>query len=200
MARYVARSVVIAFVAAAAAGCGVSAAPRFYTLASTATHDGAPTASYTVVVGPVTVPAAVDRPQFVVQVAPNQVDLDEFNRWAAPLDESVARVVAGNLAVLLGTPRVAAAPITNLTPTYRVTLNVQRFDSMPGEAVLVEAVWAVRRSADGETTAGHTIAREAMEGEGFDALAAAHSRALATVSSDIAAAIRAAAATMDSSR
>ena len=59
---------------------------------------------------------AVDRPQFVVEVAPNRVELDEFNRWAAPLDDGVARGVAGNLATLLGTPRVTAAPLANSLP------------------------------------------------------------------------------------
>jgi uncharacterized protein len=40
---------------------------------------------------------------------------------------------------------------------------------------------------------GRTVAREATQGPGYEALAAAHSRALATVSADIAAAIRASA-------
>src|SRR5205823_6032560 len=81
-----------------------------------ATADGAPPASYAVVVGPVSVPASVDRPQFVVQVAPNRVEVDEFNRWAAPLDDGVARAVAGNLATLLGTPKGATGSLANLTP------------------------------------------------------------------------------------
>ncbi len=179
----------IAFVAAAAAGCA-SAPARFYTLASTATADGAPAARYAVIVGPVSVPASVDRPEFVVQVAPNRVDVDEFNRWAAPLNDAIARAVAGNLAVLLGTPDVAVAPLANFNPSYRVTLDVQRFDSVQNEAVLVDAVWAVRQTAGGDTRSGRTVAREAVQGEGFDALAAAHSRALAAVSADIAAAIR----------
>ena len=94
MARRIAQVVSIVFVVAATAGCRASAPARFYTLASTASTDGAPAANYAVTVGPVTVPASVDRPQFVVQVAPNRVALDEFNRWVAPLDESIARAVA----------------------------------------------------------------------------------------------------------
>jgi len=126
-----------------------------------------------------------------VQVAPNRVVLDEFNRWVAPLDESIARAVAGNLAVLLGTPRVATAPLANFDPAYRVTIAVQRFDSIPGDAVVIDAVWTIRNVANGGTRSGRTVAREAVQGEGFEALAAAHSRALANVSGDIAAAIRA---------
>ena len=142
-------------------------------------------------VGPVSVPASVDQPQFVVQVAPNRVEVDEFNRWAAPLSDSIARAVAGDLAVLLGTPDVATAPLANFNPAYRVTIDVQRFESVQGQAALVEAVWTVRKTAGGETRSGRTVAREAVQGDGFDALAAAHSRALATMSADIAAAIRA---------
>jgi hypothetical protein len=179
------------FVALAAAGCGASAPARFYTLSSTATANDAPAARYAILVGPVSVPAAVDRPQFVVQVAPNRVELDEFNRWAAPLDDGIARAVAGDLAVLLGTPDVAVAPAANFNPAYRVTIDVQRFESVQGESVLVDAAWAVRVTAGGEMRSGHTIAREAVVGTDFDALPAAHSRALAKISTEIAAAIRA---------
>jgi uncharacterized lipoprotein YmbA len=55
----------------------------------------------------------------VVQVTPNRVAVDEFNRWAGPLDESIARAVAGDLATQLGTPRVATAPATNFEATFR---------------------------------------------------------------------------------
>jgi uncharacterized protein len=182
----------IAFVAAAAAGCSASVPARFYTLQSAATAESAPGARYAVMVGPVSVPASVDRPQFVVQVAPNRVDIDEFNRWAAPLPDGIARVVAGDLAVLLGTPDVATAPLANFDPAYRVTIDVQRFESVQGEAALVDAVWVVRKTAGEKTRSGRTTARESVQGEGFEALASAHSRALARVSADIAAAIRAA--------
>jgi uncharacterized protein len=183
--------IAVVFFAAVAVGCGASAPAHFYTLSSTATAvGGAPAAHTAVLVGPVSVPASVDQPQFTVQVAPNRVEMDEFNRWAAPLSDSIARAVAGDLAALLGTPDVATAPLANFKPAYRVTIDVQRFDSLKGEAALVEAVWAVRKTADGETRSGRTVAREAVQGEGFDALAAAHSRALATMSADIAAAIR----------
>lgn len=190
MAGRIAHLLLMACVAAAAAGCA-SAPARFYTLASTATADGPPAAHYGVIVGPVSVPASVDRSEFVVQVAPNRVDVDEFNRWAAPLNDSIARAVAGNLALLLGTSDVAVAPLANFNPAYRVTINVQRFDSIQNEAVLVDAVWTVYKTAGGDARSGRTVAREAVQGEAFDALAAAHSRALATVSVDIAAAIRA---------
>jgi uncharacterized lipoprotein YmbA len=143
-------------------------------------------------VEPVSIPASVDRPQFVVQVAPNRVEIEEFDRWAAPLSESIARVVAGNLVVLLGAPEVLTASITNYTPDYRVSIDVQRFESVRAGTATVDAVWAVQKKGGGPPRSGRTVASEPVQGDGFEALAAGHSRALATLSSDIAAAIRAA--------
>ncbi len=180
----------ITLVAAIAAGCA-SAPSRFYTLTATATADGTPAAPYAVVVNPVSVPAVVDRPEFTVQVAPNRVAVDEFTRWAEPLNDNIASVVAGDLAVLLGTPQVATVRLANFDPAYQVTIAIQRFESVPGKSVLVEALWVVHKSAGGAAQSGHTVASEPVSGNGFDALAAAHSRALAKLSGDIAAAIRA---------
>lgn len=185
------RAILLPALLALLAGCA-SAPARFYTLTSSAAGDGAAALPVAVLVGPVTVPAAVDRPELVVQAAPNRVDVDEFNRWAAPLNDAIARVVAGDLTVLLATPDVATAPMANFRADYRVTINVQRFESLPGQAALLDAVWTVQRVADGTTRSGRTTAREAVAGDGHDALAAAHSRALAQLSGDVAAAIRAA--------
>jgi uncharacterized protein len=192
MARRIAHLMVpIALLAAAASGCGTTAPSRFYTLDVTAVSDGTAPVGDAIMVGPVSVPASVDRPEFVLQAAPNRVDVDEFNRWAAPLNDAVAQVVAGDLVKLLGTPNVAAAPLANFDPAYRVTIDVQRFESVPSQSALVEAVWTVHRTAGGETRSGRTVASEPVQGDGFDALAAAHSRALAKMSGDIATAIRA---------
>jgi uncharacterized lipoprotein YmbA len=184
--------VVITFVALIIAGC-TSAPSRFYMLNSTATGDGTTNASNSdvaVIVGPVSIPAEVDRPQFTVQVSPNRVAIDEFNRWAAPLSDNIARAVAGDLSALLGTPRVATIPAANFAAAYRVTISIQRFESVPGKSVLIDAVWVVRSPSGGTAQSGGTVASEPVPDESYDALAAAHSRALAKVSSDIAAAIR----------
>ncbi|MGA6971359.1 MAG: PqiC family protein [Candidatus Binatus sp.] len=189
MARRIAQLISIALIAMAA---GCSTAPsRFYSLSSTSTADGSPPTAATIMVGPVTIPAAVDQPEFVVQVSANRVDVDEFNRWVAPLGDGIARAVAGDLVVLLGTPQVATQQLANFTPDYRVTIDVQQFESIQGNAAVIQAVWTVRRTSNGETRSGRTDAREPVQGQGFDALAAAHSQAIARVSADIAAAIRA---------
>jgi uncharacterized lipoprotein YmbA len=144
-----------------------------------------------VAVGPVSVPAAVDRPQIVVAVGPNQVRVDEFNRWDAPLQNTVARVVAENLVALLGTPRVTLSPQTlGAAADYRAAIEVQRFESTLGDAATLDAVWTVSRTKDGRSQTGRTTAREPAPERSYDALAAAHSRAVARLSRDIADAVR----------
>jgi uncharacterized lipoprotein YmbA len=91
---------------------------------------------------------------------------------------------------LLGTPDVASAQLANFTPDYRVTIDVQRFESIQGQAATLEAVWTVRKAAGGEIRSGRTVAREPVQGQDFEALAAAHSQAIAKMSADIATAIR----------
>jgi uncharacterized lipoprotein YmbA len=178
------------------AGCAATPQSHFYTL-SAATTPATTSSTLSVVVGPVSVPATVDRPQIVVTTDPNQVRLEEFNRWAAPLQNTITRVVAENLVALLGTPHVTLFPQTlSVDADYRVAIEVQRFDSAPGAAATVDAVWTVRRTKDGRTQTGRTTVQEAVQGQSYEALAAAHSRALAKVSGDIAAAIRAEADTV----
>ena len=131
---------------AVVAGCVSTPASRFYSL-SAATEPAAKSSNLSVVVGPVSVPAAVDRPQIVVNMGPNQVRLEDFNRWASPLQNNISRVVADNLVSILGTPRVTLSPQTlSADADYRAAIEVQSFESALGEAATLDAVWTVRRS------------------------------------------------------
>jgi len=177
--------------AAFAAGCSSTPPSNFYTLSRT-TAAAAPASQLSVVVGPVSIPAIVDQPQMVVSTGANQIQIDEFHRWASPLASDISRVVAENLVTLLGTPRVSQFQQSlNAPGDYRVAIEVQSFVSEPGEAATLNAVWIVRRSKDGKSETGRTALREAATDKGYDALVAAHSRALARMSQDIADAVRA---------
>jgi uncharacterized protein len=176
-------------IAGLTAGCASTPA-SFFTLsaASAATAKPDPSSKLVIVVGPVSIPAIVDMPQIVVRKGANQVSPDQFNLWASPLRNNIAQVVCGNLAVLLGTPNVSA--VLTLDADYRVAIDVQTFESAPGDAATLSAMWSVRRVSDGKTVTGRTNVREATAQMGYAALAAAHSRALSRLSQDIADAIR----------
>ena len=192
--RRIARLCALCALAVLAAGCSTPTS-RLYTLSrapAPAAPAVAPMPNVTVVVGPVSIPAIVDLPQIVVSTGANSVALDEFNRWASPLQSNISRVVAENLVTLLGTPRVSQFQQSlNLDADYRVAIEVQSFDSAPGDAATLNAVWVVRRTKDGKAQTGRTSVREPSGAAGFDALAAAHSRALARMSQEIADVIRA---------
>ena len=164
--------------------CSSPPRERFYTLDGPeppTAAEGAPS----IAVGPVSIPELVDRPQIVVRGGPNQVHIVEQARWAEPLKSAIARVVAANLATALGA-RLAAQ--RDGDADYRVILDVQRFDSAD-EGALIDAAWTVV-AKNGERRSGRSVAREKPQRMQHDALAAAHSAALAAISRDIAAAIK----------
>ena len=187
-------SVLFARIAAAAtvallAGCATPPS-HFYTVSGPEAPASAASA-LTVAVGPVTIPGVVDRPEIALTVGENEVWFDEFNRWASPLADAIAIATAQNLSAGLNGPRVMT--LGQAQPggaDYAVAIEVQRFDSVQGSYALLDAVYTVRRNTDGRTTIGRATVRETTSDKSYEALAAAHSRAVARMSRDIAQALR----------
>jgi hypothetical protein len=176
-------------VAALIAGCA-SSPSRFYTLSPSAAPASVPPMGSAVSVGPVSVPAAVDRLQIVIRTGPNQVFIEEFDRWASPLKVDIARVVAGNLIVMLGTPQVTVFPTSSAADaSYRVVIDVLRFESEPDRAATLDALWTISAAKGGQVRRSRTTLIEPTQGAGYAALVAAHSRALGRLSLEISAAI-----------
>ena len=67
---------------------------------------------------------------------------------------------------------------------------MRNFESVPGKYAALDAVWTVRRMKDGRNETGRTSVREPVQGDSYDELAAAHSRAVAKMAQDIAGLIR----------
>src|SRR5262245_23891284 len=87
-------------------------------------------------------------------------------------------------------PRVARASQTvSAGFSYRAVIAVESFESVPGEMAKLDAVWTVSRSTDATTKTGRTTVREQTTEKGYEALAAAHSRAVGKLSRDIADAV-----------
>jgi hypothetical protein len=178
----------LAALLATLAGCGSTPSSSFYGLSVVAT-PAAEGSNVSVQVGPVTVPASVDRPQIVVGTGTNQYTLDEFNRWASPLDEAIANALAGDLAALLGSPHVTTSVSSIGDAGYRVGVQVHRFESRLDASADFEAAWVVRRVADDRTLSGRTVVQQPAPG-GYPGLAAAYSQAVGRLAADVAAAVR----------
>jgi hypothetical protein len=108
----------------------------------------------------------------------------------------VQRVLADDLAALLGTTRVAVYPVEPRFPLgWRVLLDVRAFEGVPGESVTLRARWIVASGADGRALAvEESVVEQKVAGGGWDAYAAAHGEALGVVTRAIAERIAALAA------
>ncbi|WNC94140.1 PqiC family protein [Paraburkholderia sp. FT54] len=179
-------------------GLGACKSPptSFYTLSpDRALASSGSTHPIAVVIGPVSIPEIVDRPQIVTRLGDHEVEVNEFARWAQPLNGDIGRVIAADLAVLLNSPQVSVFDLAQEPPgVWRVRIDVMRFESAPGRDVTVDVLWAVRPPEKARIVTGRSVAHEAVSGPGFEPLVAAHDRALASVSRDIAAALQASSA------
>ncbi len=178
---------------AALSGCASAPPESYYTLSTGGQAAGAPLASLPnvgIAVSAATVADAVDRAQIVTRVSETRVRILEQQRWAEPLRTAVPRVIAADLARLLGTTKVWAHPQTPASDAgYRVALDVSRFESRPGDGVTIEIGWVIRRLPAGEERSGRSTVSEKVASADYDALVAAHSRALDAVSREIAQAV-----------
>jgi uncharacterized lipoprotein YmbA len=176
-------------------GCAESQPTRFYTLAAVpdASREAMPglPPDLTVGVGPVTLPPYLDRPQLVTRAGDNRAVLADFDNWVEPLDGLFARVLAENLALLLGIDDVLMLPQRRLVALdYQVEVDVTRFDVDASSNAVLDARWWVL-DEDGENvlrSGRSTISEPAAAGD-YTAAAAALSGALGAMSTEIAQAI-----------
>ncbi|WP_224982432.1 PqiC family protein [Geomonas agri] len=190
-------SAFFALVAALLLVSACSRSPRvtFYTLTPVAAAGAVQqNFSSAVAVGPVTIPELVNRPQLVVRLAPNRVDVLESHRWAEPLKNEIPRLLAQDLSPLLGSSRVFAYDqVSAAAAQYRVLVDIVRLDTVPGDSVTIEAGWVVRGAGNGRRE-GRAVIREKVAGSDYEAVAAAFSRALAGLSAEVAKSVRSEAA------
>lgn len=182
------------------AGCGGTQPSRFYSLASMAAADMAErkqigAGAVVVAVGPVNIPDYLDRPQIVTRTGNSELRVEEFERWAGSLKDSIPRIVARNLSALLPPGRFTAIPWKpvygmRVPVSYRVALVLQEFDGIPGGKAVLRVTWAVSKEEDPSVMHIRESAyEEDVGGNDFASLVEAMSRALGRMSTDIAAVI-----------
>lgn len=101
----------------------------------------------------VTIPAQVDDTSLVVRQSPDQLMVLTFDRWTAPLSDQLRDALSQALTREMGVP-----PLQNLAsnangPAQRavsqVSVDVQRFDLLPGQAALLDVAWQVDAPGQG---------------------------------------------------
>jgi uncharacterized protein len=194
-----ARSMMLVLAAAMLAGlgaCAGTAPSRFYSLSpvpASETRAVAEGRSLTVGVMQIKMPDYLDRPQIATRIGPNEFRFDEFNRWAEPLKENFSRVLAENLSTFLGKDKWLVISRPGALPLdYQVWVDVVQFDAGPGGDVSLAATWVIYQP-DGKKVllTKRSTLLEPAGAPGYEAMAAAGSRAVAGLSREIAEAIRA---------
>lgn len=191
--------VLMVLLSPALTGCGSSPTRLYVLSADTTNSDPAATAGIAIGVGPVSLPRYLDRPQIVTGTASNSLNQADLDQWGGDLNDNITRVLATNLANLLGTDRVWLHPWDNGNLIdYQVTANVMKFDQGADGSAVLDVFWTLVNPRDGKILlmrrGTYRQSGAAATGAGdtgaYNAVAAAMSRDLAAFSRDIATAIR----------
>jgi uncharacterized lipoprotein YmbA len=187
-------------------GCGTSPPTRFYILndiapaaaAPPATRAGpaapAPSSSPTplpVQLGPVAIAPELDRPELVTRSGPNRVRVADFERWAAPLDDQVRRVLSDDLAARLAPGLILGADVPAASQPHRTLgIAIDEFYGDDSCAVSLRAGWSLWRPNAGSLHGTEQLQIPASAPCG-EQLPAAMSRALAALADRLATVINA---------
>ncbi len=142
-------SLIIASVVMMSWGCANTQPTHFYLLSPMAmvedqANSEAERSRLSLGLGPIDLPAYLDRPQIVTRITRNALDVAEFDRWAEPLRNNIMRVLTENLSLLLGTDKIVRYPWKRRNSVdYQIVMDVIEFDANHvGDAVLL-ARWSV---------------------------------------------------------
>jgi len=169
-----------------------SAGPR--ASVSTSGSTASTTAGVTVGVGPVIIPAYLDRTEIVTRTAADRVEISMFHRWAEPLADSIARTLAEEIAAGVPTERILAFPwrgVVGRTIQYQVVVAVVRFDGRLGGDVTLDTRWRILDRDGNELTFKRSTMIEATTGPGYEPMVAAMNRALLSLGRKISSEIQA---------
>ena len=154
--------------------CGSSPPVDFYALQPMKATNTSPAEDGAILgLGPLTLPAYLQRPQLVTLGEGNEVSLDEFSRWAEPLETALPRVLSMNVDQLMDAVMVVAFPWqSTIEADYRLVGRVSTFTVNEAGLAILQVQWGVRDS-EGEMLVQPRRDRfEAQATEGGDPAAA----------------------------
>jgi uncharacterized protein len=162
-----------------ASACRSATPPTYYSLSTdgpsgkTASTEGARTL---VGLGPIVLPAYLDRHQMVIRTSPHELRIDDHHVWAAPLSEELPRVLAENLMRAKPSLRVARRPWDHrFVPEIIISVQISSFEARSDGRVSLNAV--VTMSGRSEATWSIQLEDQAANHSRSD-LVAAQSRLL----------------------
>jgi uncharacterized protein len=192
-------TVAVLALGATLAGCAAGRPAHFYTLApaavprASAETAATPGKAAPIGLGPVEMPAYLDRPEIVTREGDYQVKMAEFDRWAEPLQGMVAGLLADRLGkALQGRREVVELPSRGgVQPYFGVAVSIDRFDADETGRVTLDARWRVYQTGDGHTvfTGRKTITEQGAPPPDYPAVVAAVGRAVGDLAGAVAPAV-----------
>ncbi|HUA26755.1 MAG TPA: PqiC family protein [Steroidobacteraceae bacterium] len=178
----------VGFLIAMAAAC--TSAPIHYHTLTPAPVDAAgaiPPSADGVALVSVKIPAQVDRPELVVRQRNGEIALLENEEWIAPPAEELRTALSIELVRQLTS--ADARGLRRDPPPIMVRVEIERFESAPGDYVLVTAFWHLRINAGPgqEVLACRTEVNERVA-NGIPALVRGYQLAIASIADTIASA------------
>jgi uncharacterized lipoprotein YmbA len=174
------------------AGCASTEPSRYYLLSPVSggseSQRSSGTPCVSLIVGPVRLPEYTNRPQIVTRSSQNELYRAQFDLWAEPLSDTFSRVLAENLTRLLCTKNVSLFLWNSSAPVdYRVIIEVIRMDGTLGKEAVLEVWWHISSGKESKVLISkQSRFAEPVKDQNYESLVQAHSRALESLSRDIA--------------
>jgi len=162
--------------------CASSPESRYFTLSTTPPQRSPTQEKPQFHLATVKLPELYDRPNLVTRTSPQSVEIDEYDRWAEPLERMTARILAQDIA--LRRPRFAG-PVVAGTDQPKLQVSIDEFaaDRGAGRAVL-SGNWKIVET-DGTTRGGAFSYSQPASGSDSAAIAAAMSALLGQLADEI---------------
>lgn len=138
-------------------------------------------------IGPLSLPALVDRKQIVTRGANNAIQLAEFHQWATPLQDNVLNVLSKNIAAQQSNAIVRSYPWSVYGEMdYRVIIDISRFDSQLGKSANLEASWVIMSEKNHTIISnGQTNIQQLLHDERYDSAVLALNKLLSELSQQL---------------
>lgn len=179
------------------AACATNDNTKFYLLTPLA-EPSKSQSSAAIAVGPIVLPRYLARPEIVGRVGGNQLGVSESDQWGGELEDNMTRVVASNIANILGTNNIALFPWSagpQPTMDYQVIVEVTSFERTPDGSCVLEAFWRIAHGESGEilvmrrSSFQEQAATSSTGSVDYNAIALAQSKNVEKLSREIAEAI-----------
>jgi uncharacterized lipoprotein YmbA len=145
----------------------------------------------TVLLAHLTVPFEVNRMQLLLHQTPTRLSVYETERWAAPLGEQISVILIDNLRNALPNLSITRDPLLIGTGTpLQLNMEIEELDALAGKEATVRAQWRLSARDSAASQTGTCTARQPLRSTDIDDLVLAWSRALADISSALAASIQ----------